>query len=332
MLGFMLSKSYAQDMHFSQYFASPLNLNPAFAGLSVGNLRANVNYRNQWFALSSFATYAVSVDANIVRDKLDGDMLGVGISFFQDVEEKSKYKNTHIGLSAAYNLKISNRPLQYIGFGVQPSLMRKQIDLMSAIYGTLYETGVNTDPLGFNEYGSFKFDLNMGLSYYGYFAKRHIISTGFTMSHIAKPNFSISGTDELYRKYTTYLLVEVGVGSRDLAWLRPTFYFNKQGPSIEFIPGFNTKIQFWNALNDIYLSVGAAFRFVGHESSSVTGTDLISVVQLEVENMILGFSYDVVLSGLQAATGRNGGPELSLTFNLDFDGGYRKGDFKVPNF
>ncbi len=333
-LSCLWSNSFAQDMHFSQYFSSPLNLNPALTGLSKGNLRGNLNYRNQWFALSSYATYAVSVDANIIRDRLDDDMLGVGVSFFQDVEEKSKYKNTQIALSAAYNLKITNRPLQYIGFGLQPTLLRKQIDLMSAVYGTLYETGVNTDPLGFNEYGGFKFDLNMGISYYGYFSRKHLVATGFTMSHINKPNFSISGTDELYRKYSAYLLADMKVGTRGLAWLRPTFYFNKQGPSVEFIPGLNTKIQFWNALNDIYLGFGVYARFVGHEANNLSGTDLISVVQFEVENMILGFSYDVVLSNLQVATGRNGGPELSLTFNLDFSNSrYRKNEnFKVPNF
>lgn len=39
--------TYGQDPHFSQYDATPLIVNPANAGLKH-DLRAVVNYRNQW--------------------------------------------------------------------------------------------------------------------------------------------------------------------------------------------------------------------------------------------------------------------------------------------
>ena len=37
----------AQDIHFSQYMESPMNLSPALAGTDASSARANLNYRNQ---------------------------------------------------------------------------------------------------------------------------------------------------------------------------------------------------------------------------------------------------------------------------------------------
>ena len=39
---------YAQDPHFSQFFSSPLTLNPAFTGKFDGAVRFIGDYRNQW--------------------------------------------------------------------------------------------------------------------------------------------------------------------------------------------------------------------------------------------------------------------------------------------
>jgi len=39
--------SYAQDPHFSQFFASPLTINPANTGNFSGSLRAALNSRTQ---------------------------------------------------------------------------------------------------------------------------------------------------------------------------------------------------------------------------------------------------------------------------------------------
>ncbi len=71
----------AQDPHFSQFFASPLTLNPAFTGKFDGTFRVAGNYRNQWPAFNNvYTTYTVSVDFDILRNKLpDYDRWGIGI-------------------------------------------------------------------------------------------------------------------------------------------------------------------------------------------------------------------------------------------------------------
>ena len=42
----------AQDIHFSQFFATPL-LNPANSGRHDGRWRAGLNYRNQWQSVTA---------------------------------------------------------------------------------------------------------------------------------------------------------------------------------------------------------------------------------------------------------------------------------------
>ena len=43
---------YAQDIHFSQFYASPLTMNPAMTGMMDGTFRATAQYREQWSSLS----------------------------------------------------------------------------------------------------------------------------------------------------------------------------------------------------------------------------------------------------------------------------------------
>ena len=67
--------SRAQDPAFSQFFASPLTLNPALTGKFNGTLRVAGNYRNQWPQINNaFVTSTISVDGNNITNKItNGD-------------------------------------------------------------------------------------------------------------------------------------------------------------------------------------------------------------------------------------------------------------------
>ena len=79
-----------QDVHFSQFYASPLTLNPANAGIFDGDLRMTANYRSQWGTVSkAYSTMAASVDMPVLK-KLKGGMFGFGINFFKDQAGDSK--------------------------------------------------------------------------------------------------------------------------------------------------------------------------------------------------------------------------------------------------
>ena len=70
----------AQDPHFSQFFASPLTLNPAFTGKFDGSWRLAANHRDQWPSIpKAYVTTSASFDFPILKNSIpENDVFGVG--------------------------------------------------------------------------------------------------------------------------------------------------------------------------------------------------------------------------------------------------------------
>ena len=99
----MANAIQAQDPAFSQFFASPLTLNPALTGKFNGQLRVAGNYRNQWPAVNNaFITSTVSVDGSILADRLsENDAWGIGIMAMSDKTASGILTSNFISLSTA---------------------------------------------------------------------------------------------------------------------------------------------------------------------------------------------------------------------------------------
>ncbi len=91
----------AQDPHFSQFFSSPLTLNPALTGKFDGILRVAGNYRNQWPAFNNvYTTSTLSVDFPIMQKKIpEHDTWGLGILALTDKAAGGILTNNYIGVS-----------------------------------------------------------------------------------------------------------------------------------------------------------------------------------------------------------------------------------------
>src|ERR1700748_2299843 len=94
----------AQDPHFSQFFASPLTLNPALTGKFDGDVRIAGNYRNQWPTINrAFTTGTVSADFHIMKNKIsEVDTWGVGIMALTDQSAAGAVKFNYAALSTAF--------------------------------------------------------------------------------------------------------------------------------------------------------------------------------------------------------------------------------------
>lgn len=125
LLGVMLNFSAvrAQDPGFTQFYASPLYTNPAFAGAGAGcGGRIVLNYRNQWPSLArTYVTTAASFDRHY--DNLAG---GIGILVTNDVAGPGLLTTRTISGIYAYELAVT-RDLT-VRFGVQASFHQKSID------------------------------------------------------------------------------------------------------------------------------------------------------------------------------------------------------------
>src|SRR5438045_6315874 len=80
----------AQDPQFTQFYANPLYLNPAFAG-TARCPRICMNYRNQWPNLSgNYVTYSFSGDLHL--DPMAG---GLGLLITTDDQAHGTLKTTN---------------------------------------------------------------------------------------------------------------------------------------------------------------------------------------------------------------------------------------------
>jgi type IX secretion system PorP/SprF family membrane protein len=317
----------AQDHHYSQYWGSPLQLNPALAGVFDQNVRLNAHYRNQWFGSNtSFATYAVAVDGNLGRDKMKGNFIGLGAAFYQDVQDQGSFKNTGGSLSLSYNQRMGSRcKYHYIGLGLQPGFISKQINLRNLIYGRLFEVNDNSDPIDFLNYqNQFIFDFGAGISYFANIQDRHNFGFGFSVAHIGEPNasFGNSSEDILYRRYTANASGKLQLNNKVLSVL-PTVLFHKQGPHQQI--NFGSYIGFTlDQRNNTNLYVGAMYRMSGYEEMGFGSDAFIGGVRLEVQTLDIGFAYDITTSDLRRAASFMGGPELYVIYTIPTSKSYRE--------
>jgi type IX secretion system PorP/SprF family membrane protein len=98
---FLSFSAQAQDVQFSQFYAAPMYLNPAFTGSSEMT-RVGFNFRNQWPSLDqTFVVFSAYADHFI-----DSKNSGIGIIINGSRESLTGFQNNEIGLLYSYRLKV----------------------------------------------------------------------------------------------------------------------------------------------------------------------------------------------------------------------------------
>src|SRR5579864_7491161 len=119
--------SFAQDHLYSQFFNSPLYLNPSLAGQFEGDLRMNLIYRNQWTAVPGLLSYAsASIDLNIPR--FGG---GIGLLVTRSSEGTAYQDKTNI--SGLYSYSIGSEDF-VLSFGLQAGFTQRKIDYSKLVF------------------------------------------------------------------------------------------------------------------------------------------------------------------------------------------------------
>src|SRR5688572_15279155 len=123
--------SSAQDPNFSQFFASPLTLNPALTGKFDGLYRIAGNYRNQWPTINNaYTTATVSADFAIMKDRISElDQFGIGFMGFTDRAGDGVLTNNYVGVSLAYHKGLDENGYHQLGAGFQGTYINKRLDI-----------------------------------------------------------------------------------------------------------------------------------------------------------------------------------------------------------
>ena len=111
----------AQDPNFSQFFSSPLTLNPAFTGKFSGSYRVAGNYRNQWPSIEkAYTTATASVDFQIMQGKIaSNDAWGVGFMGLTDNSANGAVKFNYGSVGTAYHKGLDEEGYHQLSAGFQ---------------------------------------------------------------------------------------------------------------------------------------------------------------------------------------------------------------------
>ena len=204
LLVFLTNAVSAQDPSFSQFYASPLTLNPALTGKFNGDMRAAGNYRNQWPTVNNaYITSTISADFPILQNKLrEGDRWGLGFMAMTDKTANGILTSNYFAISTAYHKAIDENGLHTIGVGFQGAYANRTLDGPRLhfvdglqIDGTWLPSA--SEPVNLQVVTASYFDMNAGFLYNGTLNGTNEVYFGVAMYNINQPKASFLGADDI---------------------------------------------------------------------------------------------------------------------------------------
>ena len=301
---------FAQDPHFSQFYANPLYLNPAMAGATKCP-KVNMIYRNQYPALGAFRTIGASYDQFV-----DGISGGLGLLVTNDQAGDGTLGITEVSAIYSYHLTISRKVSLLAGF--QAGYRQRTLDWGSLRFGDQID----------NLYGFVKPTQEIqGEDQVG-----HVdLSTGFVLftdnfyfggafHHLTQPDDPFLVESTLPMKMTFHGGASIPLGGSRLAsgpqtTLNPGILYQQQG---EF-----QQLNFLLSVTRGVITGGLSFRH------NVTNADaLVVLVGFQpTDEIAIGYSYDYTVSEFTNQEG--GAHEISLSYQ--FECRPKKKKFKTIN-
>lgn len=302
---------YAQDPVFSQFFSSPLNVNPALTANINSDWRVITNYRNQWMgAQSPYVTGTISYDTKLLQNKNafveENNFLGVGGMLMFDRALEGVAKSTFASLNLSYNIKLVDGASKHrLGVGFGGSYGRRSVDYSRLSFESQYTGfGFNTNlPTGEAALSDMKpfISVSAGLTY-SITNDNSNLDVGFAAFHVNKPRqtFLKDDNQRLAMRNVAHANFETYINSK--AFLNTNAIYQLQG---EYR----------------YISAGAALGyFLGEDDSKWINAGLwywaengfVPYIGLGINNLQFGLTYDITTSKLSEADKKPGSVELSI--------------------
>ncbi|MCW3128394.1 MAG: hypothetical protein JWO03_4052 [Bacteroidetes bacterium] len=307
----------AQDIHYTQFYNTPLTTNPALTGVVPGTYRVGVIYRNQWFSgvhsgffNSPYQTPSVSFDMPIAVGT-KGDAVGVGAFILYDAAGASSFGTFSAEASGSYIKHLG--PNHQLSAGLQVGFTQtsyKNPQFASQYQGNEFNgnilSGVNLQP-------NLKYvNLNIGLLYYGKLTSKISLYLGGTIFNTTVPKYNLStGQDKksLYLRGNISGGLDFAIGRR--IHILPSVLWMRQSVTNELNTGLgfgydinmttNVTLGIYNRANDIITKY--------HQAESA-----IVYAAFQVKGFKLGASYDFTVSKFKEAGAGTGGLEISLMY------------------
>ncbi len=309
-----LLSAWAQDPQYSQFYANPLYLSPAFAGSALAP-RVGVNYRNQWPALdATFVTYSASFDYYFPRVNS-----GVGIIINRD-QQFAKLNSTDIGAQYAYQLQLGERVA--LRAGVQLSFATRSVNFLDLNFGDQFTNDglrslVTTDPTLLNA--------GENISYFDFSSGGLLYSDrawlGVSGHHLNRPTQSFfDQNSRLPIRMTVHAGYKVPLDDETRQGLAMNVLEREK--SLSFAALYKAQGKFDQFDVGTYLTYEPVVFGVWYRGLPIKRTELglnnndalIFLFGFKQAGLSIGYSYDLTISNLGTSTG--GAHEISASLEF----------------
>jgi type IX secretion system PorP/SprF family membrane protein len=306
-LSFIITGSLAQDPQYSQYYSSPLLLNPALAG-SGDCYRTGLNARTQWTSLpgGAFNTGSFFIDMNYPDLRS-----GFGLSFMRDVIGTPRMSSNEI--SGFYSFALPFHPMFNVRMGLQGTYVARSLDYSRLIFEDQFDGIYLTDPVTsdpIRNYDKTRYaDFSTGIVFFG----EDSYWLGLSAHHINQP-------DQAFYRSESRLPVKYSIHG---GW---NFVTNKKSPdkATRIVPTFMYKSQTKFDQFDLgiyaikgHLLLGAWYRGIPVKyDEKIRNMDaVIGQIGTHIGDFSFTYSYDFTISRLDIKN-THGSHEISLLYEF----------------
>lgn len=300
----------AQDLHFSQFYNSPLTTNPANTGfIPDADYRIGINYRSQWASLipNPYTTVSASADVQLFKDKMENGWIGLGGLLLSDKAGSGSLRSDKFYGSVAFHKMLGNSSLLSAGFNL--GYVSKRIDPTNLKFpeqfnGKFFDAAIPAS-VQFSNINIDYFDLQVGMNY-AYFPEENIyINAGYSIHHVNKPKETFfndnTSVGKIPVRHIGFLNGIFKVNPKVI--LKPNIYFTTQTNAIELTAGANANYNLSEYDDDKQLIFGLYYRYKDA---------IIPVVGFETKQTSFTFTYDATASSLSKFNNFRGGAEISI--------------------
>jgi type IX secretion system PorP/SprF family membrane protein len=305
----------AQDIHYSNFGFSPLNLNPALTGVFNGDYRGTGNYRSQWRGLggptTNFSTFSGSFDMKVNSKKSPNlPPFRVGAFLRHDQAGWSKLTNSSVYLMGSYMRALTNSDLLSGGISLGVSQRRFQTGDLTwddQFVDRQFNGNIRSADLSVFDQAVVYPDISVGANYHRQKpGQRSGLDAGVGYFHLNHPKISFMGTPAMRceGRLTLHFNSNIKVANKVDLLLDGMGQF--QGQHREVLGGVGGRLYLVDKHTKlIALQAGVMFRNKDAYSPNLG---------LLWNNWKFAVNFDSNFSPFRVASNRWGGPEFNVIY------------------
>lgn len=304
---------FAQDIHFSQIFETPLLRNPALSGIFTGDFRVQGVFRSQWGSVTvPYQTTSLNAEYRLPVGQAN-DFLTIGSIVLLDKAGTIGLSSTQLLPGLNYHKSLSADRNMYLSLGFTGGLVQRRFDRSKVTTNNQFDgTGFNSgygdgETFTSNSYSYFDGSAGMSLNSQLGADENNNMYVGIACHHFNKPRnltFFSDNNIEMTRKWVGSAGARFGMS--DYSYFTLEADYTAQGVYRELMTGALYTMKVDDIENPRYsLHLGAYMRWKDA---------IIPVAKLNMGSMGVALSYDANISSLKSASRSRGGFEVSLSY------------------